>query len=470
MLQRRLVFQALDASWTSLAVLVLVVAAAVLVALLSKYERKLVPPHVGYGLLVLRLAVIAVIWLALLQPVLTWNIDRERTGRIVVALDLSESMTTSDRIATKAEKLRTAIGLGMIGNEQNRDRWLRVLADFEAEREPKWVDDDEGANAEQRVTLAKTRKELVNETFQKLDKLPRAEIAQKLIGDKDKPDGWLAELQKSFNVELRVFGGKSVPREWETLAAAVQRPPDALAKSMTNLVSALETSSAEQSPIKAFVVLSDGRETSGSDPVSVSRRWRDLNAAVYPVLIGSERRPKDIVLDSLDVPPVAYLNDKPIARVTLQAAGFEETLNVVLEQKDGETQTRTLVVPKSDSGLPPVVMAEYLLDATKIGRQRFTVRTDVLPGETRDDNNRATSRCWLSTTKQKCCSSKGKPAGSFASSKPRSHATSESDSNESCSSNRISACCRRRSSLAVSIGPAQRRPSSNRHWPSLTSS
>lgn len=227
MLQRRLVFQALDASWTSLAVLVLVVAAAVLVALLSKYERKLVPPHVGYGLLVLRLAVIAVIWLALLQPVLTWNIDRERTGRIVVALDLSESMTTSDRIATKAEKLRTAIGLGMIGNEQNRDRWLRVLADFEAEREPKWVDDDEGANAEQRVTLAKTRKELVNETFQKLDKLPRAEIAQKLIGDKDKPDGWLAELQKSFNVELRVFGGKSVPREWETLAAAVQRPPDA---------------------------------------------------------------------------------------------------------------------------------------------------------------------------------------------------------------------------------------------------
>ncbi len=388
MLQRRLVFQALDASWTSLAVLVLVVVAAALVILLSKYERKLVPAHVGYGLLILRLAVIAVIWLALLQPVLTWNIDRERTGRIVVALDLSESMTTLDRIATKAEKLRTAIGLGMIGNDQNRDRWLRVLADFEAEREPKWVDDDEGANAEQRATLAKTRKELVNETFQKLDKLPRAEIAQKLIGDKDKPVGWLAELQKSFNVELRVFGGKSVPSELETLADAVQKPPDALSKSMTNLVSALETSSAEQSPIKAFVVLSDGRETSGSDPVSVARRWRDLNVAVYPVLIGSERRPKDIVLDSLDVPPVAYLNDKPIARVTLQAAGFEgETLNVVLEQKDGETQTRTLVVPKSDSGLPPVVVAEYLLDATKIGRQRFTVSTDVLPGETRDDNN-----------------------------------------------------------------------------------
>ncbi len=389
MLQRRLVFQALDASWTSLVVLALVVAAAALVILLSKYERKLVPAHIGYSLLLLRLAVIAVIWLALLQPVLTWTIDRERTGRIVVALDLSESMTTTDRIATKAEKLRTAIGLGMIGNDQNRDRWLRVLADLEAEREPKWVDDNEAANDEQRATLTKSRRELVNETYQKLDKMPRAEIAQRLIGDKDKPAGWLAELQKSFNVEVRIFGGKSVPSELETLTDAVQKPPDAVAKSVTNLVSALETSSAEQSPIKAFVVLSDGRETSGSDPVSVARRWRDLNVAVFPVLIGSERRPKDIVLDTLEVPPVVYLNDKPITRVTLQAAGFEgETLTVVLEGKEGgEVQTRTLVVPKADSGLPPVVVAEFSLDATKIGRQRFAVRTDVLPGETRDDNN-----------------------------------------------------------------------------------
>src|SRR5438128_231961 len=122
MLQRRLVFQAFDASWTSLAVLALVIAAAVLVVLLSRYERKLVPAHVGYGLLVLRLCVIAVLWLALLQPVLTWTIDRERTGRVIVALDLSESMTTLDKIATPAEKLRAAIGLGMIGNDQNRER------------------------------------------------------------------------------------------------------------------------------------------------------------------------------------------------------------------------------------------------------------------------------------------------------------------------------------------------------------
>lgn len=386
MLQRRLVFQALDASWTSLALLVLVLAAAALVITLSKYERKLVPAHVGYSLLFLRLCVIAVIWLALLQPVLTWNIDRERTGRVVVALDLSESMNSSDRIATKAEKLRTAMGLGMIGNDQNRDRWLRVLADLEAEREPKWVDDDEGANDEQRTTLAKSRKELAHESFQKLDSIPRAEIARRLIGDK--PEGWLAELQKSFNIELRIFGGKSAPSELETLADAVENPPDALAKSVTNLASALDPSSSEQSPIKAFIVLSDGRETAGSDPVGIAKRWRDLDVAAYTVLIGSERRPKDIVLDTLDVPPVAYLNDTPLAKVTLQAAGFEgESLTIVLEKVDGESQMRSVIVPKAESGLPPTVSVEFPIDATKIGRQRFTVRTEVLKGETREDNN-----------------------------------------------------------------------------------
>lgn len=386
MLQRRLVFQALDASWTSLVLLVVVALAAVLVVVLSRYERRLVPARVGYSLLGLRVGVIVVLWLALLQPVLTWNIDRERTGRVIVALDLSESMGTADRIATKAEKLRTALGLGMIGNDENRERWLRVLADFEADREPTWVDEDEAANAEQRATLARSRQELVRETFQKLEKMPRAEIAQKLIGDK--AEGWLGELQKSFNVELRVFGGQSVPSELETLAEVVRKPPDAVGQTVTNLVSALESSGAEQSPVKAFVVLSDGRETSGSDPVAVARRWRDLNVAVFPVLIGSERRPKDVVLDALDVPPVVYLNDRPIAKVTLQAAGFEgEFINVVLEKQDGNAETKSVVVPKSESGLPPTVTVEFPIDASQIGRHRFTVRTDVLPGETRDDNN-----------------------------------------------------------------------------------
>ncbi|MCX7423043.1 MAG: hypothetical protein NT013_26400 [Planctomycetia bacterium] len=387
MLQRRMVFQAFDASWTSLAVVAVVIAAAALVVLLSRYERKLVPAPVGYGLLLLRLCVIATLWIALLQPVMTWSVDRERTGRVIVSLDVSESMTTADKIATPAEKFRTAIGLGMIGNDQNHERTLRWLADFEAEREPTWVDENETADAEKRQQLARTRKEFVSGVFREIERLPRAEIARRLLSDK--PDSWLNELKKAFVVELRVFGGKSLPSELETLAETVQKPPEGVSANVTSLVAALDASAADQqSPVRAIVVLTDGRETSGSDAIATARRWKDLNAAIYPILVGSERRPKDIVLDTIDVPPSVYLNDKPLAKVTLQAAGFEgETLTVVLEELDGKTLTKSVTVPKPESGLPPAVAVEFALDATKLGRHQFIVKTDVLKAETRDDNN-----------------------------------------------------------------------------------
>ncbi len=398
MLQRRLIFHSLDASWASLSVLALVIVAAALVILLSKYERKLVPAPVGYGLLVLRLTVIAVIWLALQQPVLTWSVDRERTGRVVVALDLSESMTTTDKIATKAEKLRWALGLGMIGNEQNKDRVLRWLADLEADREPSWLDDNEGENDEQRAALAKSRQEFLFGAFGEFERLTRAEIARRLISDQK--DNWLRELEKSFLVELRIFGGKSVSAELLSLTDAVQEPPAAVARDVTSLAAALESSSNDQkSPVKAFIVLTDGRETAGGNPVAVARRWHDSRTGVFPVLIGSERRPKDVVLDSLDVPPSVYLNDKPIAKVVLQAAGFEgQDLTVVLERVEGdvkepdeqtkiEIDKKIVSVPKADSGLPPTVTLEFLLDATKLGRQQYSVRAEVLDGETREDNN-----------------------------------------------------------------------------------
>lgn len=385
MLQRKLVWQAFDASWASLAILACVAVAAALVVLLSRYERRLIPAPVGYGLLVLRLAVIAVLWLALLQPVLTWTIDRERTGKVIVAVDLSESMATTDKIASPAEKLRTALGLGMLGNESNRERLQQWLTTYEAGREPHLLSDNEGTEAERRAD--RTLKELLDGAFRELDRVPRVEIARRLLSEK--PDGWLNELSKSFLVEFRVFGGKSLPTELETLAETVQQPPDGLAPTLTNLTSALDAASSDQeSPIRAFVVLSDGRETSGGDPVTAARRWRDLNAAIYPVLIGSERRPQDIVLESVDVPPTAYLNDKPLMKVTFLAAGFEgEGLNITVEKKDGEAQSKLVTVPKSDSGLPPSVTAEFPLDATVLGRFEYTVRTDVKPGETRDDNN-----------------------------------------------------------------------------------
>jgi len=90
-MQRDFVLQGLGNSlWFWLALLCCLVAAGLIVTLL-RYERQLVSRRVGLSLMTLRLAVVAVLFLTFLEPVSSWTFDRERSGRIVVAVDLSDN-------------------------------------------------------------------------------------------------------------------------------------------------------------------------------------------------------------------------------------------------------------------------------------------------------------------------------------------------------------------------------------------
>ncbi|MFT4557034.1 MAG: hypothetical protein ACI92S_002391, partial [Planctomycetaceae bacterium] len=112
---RELILQGLATSgwfWFCAAVCVV---AAVCVGLLLKYERSLVSSRVGNTLLVLRLSVLGLLCLTFLQPVVTWVLDRDRSAKIIVAVDVSESMDTADAHASKASLLRWARSLEMIG-------------------------------------------------------------------------------------------------------------------------------------------------------------------------------------------------------------------------------------------------------------------------------------------------------------------------------------------------------------------
>ena len=77
--------------WFLVSVTAVVVALGLIAALL-RYERRLVSRRVGTALLVLRTGVLAVLLLAFLEPTLAWDFDRERRGRILVALDVSGTL------------------------------------------------------------------------------------------------------------------------------------------------------------------------------------------------------------------------------------------------------------------------------------------------------------------------------------------------------------------------------------------
>ncbi|NOX56043.1 MAG: hypothetical protein GXP27_16695, partial [Planctomycetes bacterium] len=157
------------------------VLAIVLIVMLLRYERRLVPRRVGNTLLVLRTAIVTLLLLTLLEPVLSWTVRRERSGRILIALDVSDSMSTTDNHASRAEKLRWARSLGMIGNPTINQRLDQWIAAWQRGEEPRWVGPDETADPERRAELERIRRETIEGIFAELDKIPRKEIALRLL-------------------------------------------------------------------------------------------------------------------------------------------------------------------------------------------------------------------------------------------------------------------------------------------------
>ncbi|HUG90345.1 MAG TPA: hypothetical protein VML55_05910 [Planctomycetaceae bacterium] len=391
MTKRHLILHGLDSTAWLVGSLAAVGVALVLIVLLLRYERRLVPRNVGNTLLVFRLAVLAAVFLVLLQPTFVRELDRERTGRIIVALDLSESTETTDVHATNAEKLRWARALGMIGNPSIDARLDRWIGEYEAGREPDLVDDDETPDPERRRQLAEVRRENLDAIFAEIDRVPRREIARRLLTATPQP--LLPELEKIASVDVSLFGGKSQSADPETLERLSAAPPAAILPDVSDLSQGLGAGggagggAGAGAPVIGVVLLTDGRDNSGRDPVGAGRRLGLESAPVAPVVFGSRHRPRDISISAVDYPQTVFKDDKPVVKATLITAGFTgEPLEVVLEQTgpnaSGDPPLTKTIVPDG-----PITQVEFELEADRLGRHEYVVRTDPRPDETRDDNN-----------------------------------------------------------------------------------
>ena len=395
MSERHLIFHGFESTgWLVLAVTACVVAFLLIVVLL-RYELQLVRRRVGGLLLALRLSIIVVVFATLMEPVLSWTLGRQQTARILVAVDVSDSMNSTDTHAGRSEKLRWARALGMIGNpsiDKRLDGWIESL---EAGREPEWVDEEESSDPEARRQLAEVRKTNLHGVFAALDRLTRKDMADRLLTQTASP--LLPRLNGVGHVELRVFAGKAEAVDESTLVRALGEPSESLVTGVSDVSQALAASSGDpkSSPLVGLVLLSDGRDNSERDPIGAATRLKLLSTPVFTVLLGSDLQPKDLAIAAIDHPQTVFKDDRPLLKATINTAGFEgEAVTVVLERamqkQDGAkqpgkptdgTQTKTITPSGSAESV------EFTLDAEKVGRHRYTLRVDVRPEETRDDNN-----------------------------------------------------------------------------------
>jgi len=386
LISRQVTFQGLAGSFWFWTTILTCLAAGGMIVVLLRYERKLVTAKVGNALLCLRLSVIVVLLLTFLQPVATWVTRRDTSGRIVVAVDVSRSMETSDTFAGHGELLRWARALEMIGNPSIDERIDNWIAAYERGDEPQWVDPSEAAAASRRTELAGIRQQNVQEVIETVRNMPRREIAERLINGTHSP--LLKQLREVAEVEVRVFASRSEPVDSEALEALVKERSATLLPGATDITaSTLKNASRSDSEVMGVVVFSDGQHNTGRDPVEAAARLGTLETPVFPVLIGSAERPRDISVISLDYPQVVFRKDTPLLKARIAANGFRNTeITVHLEADDGTVETTAVAVPPAGTG-PPIVDVEFPLTADQTGRREYTLRADLRPKETRDDNN-----------------------------------------------------------------------------------
>ncbi len=360
----------------------LTVGAAGLIVVLMQYERKLVSKTVGNTLLVLRLLVLLTFFLTLLKPALTWELDKSHSGRILVAVDLSESMGTTDSHATQAEKLRWARTLDLIGNAETQSRLDAWQTAFDRGREPEWVSAEETSDPERRRVLAKSRREQLAEIFQQLDHIPRKEIARRLLTETNSP--LLPRLEEVGTLEVLVFGGKAESADAEALPGFVKHPPDSILPQISDLTRGLSPTAGNESsaPLIGVVLVTDGRDNAGRDAGRIAARLGNAAAPVFPVLIGSVERPKDLAVAHLDYPQLSFKKDKRILTAVLNTSGFAgKEVTVVLEPAGKEPIIRTITPSQTEAVLT------FELENEEIGRHEYTLTIKPQEGETRRDNN-----------------------------------------------------------------------------------
>ncbi len=319
--------------WLMLGLVVLV-----LLVVLYRTERRIVSRRAGLALLGLRLAVAMALVASLFEPVAVRSWTETVRGRVLVGVDLSESMATTDpgRSPSQREALRQALRLS--------------------------PGDDPAA-------------------------LSRFEVTRRLL---EAP--WLQEIQRQNDVELVGFAREAAVTSRDALETRLKSPP----------APSLETTATDWEPVLAralaapengaptvgVVLLTDGRQN-GPAPESPSlERLRERAIPVFPILVGSTTPPRDVAIASVVAPETAQVGQTARVDVTVKLDGLpaDQEVPVTLEQS-GAPPLRQIARVQADGGRP---VLRFRVPFAEVGERQLTVTVGPIPGDVRPDNDRDT--------------------------------------------------------------------------------
>ncbi|MEZ6047357.1 MAG: hypothetical protein R3C11_17600 [Planctomycetaceae bacterium] len=278
---------------------------------LLKQEQQLVSRPVGLALLILRSLILLLLLVTLWKPAFINTYSQQRIGKLVVALDVSQSMQTRDVHASTPEKLRWARALEWVTPETE----IASTTPLESKAET-----EEGV---QEAPPSEILNENLDPLFERLSGLSRADILSRTLERQE--SSFLDRLSQQHELEFLNFAGDAIltssPVEAKSITdEATQENNEELQPEATDLnqVQQKTIQFTGTQPVTGLVIFTDGQHNEADDPLELTSSLKQLDIPIYPVLVGSEQRPADIILHQVTAPPAVYLNDESTVSINVE--------------------------------------------------------------------------------------------------------------------------------------------------------
>lgn len=298
--------------------------ALALILLLYRYERRLVSRRAGAALLGLRVLAALALIAALFEPIAARTYRETVRGRVVLGVDLSESMATED-----------AASPGTSPGEAKRP-----------------------------VSRREAARQILSGDL--LPAIASAHDVESIGFARDSSDGAAKALADLLKASTRPDDPAALATDWTPVLERGLKDADR--------------------PVVGVVLLTDGQRNLGPPADALADKLAARGVPVYPVLIGSIKRPIDAAVAAIKAPERVSKGDAADVLVTVKIDGPPPgtEVPVTLDRPGASPMKKTVRVPAD--GSRPVVGFRIPMDAP--GVQTFTAAVGPIPGDIRADNDR----------------------------------------------------------------------------------
>lgn len=305
------------------------IGATALLFLLYRYELRLVSRRTGRILLGTRLFVALALVATLFEPIAERRYREPVRGRVVLGVDLSESMSTADPVRSDPQRLASLSS-------------------------------------------------------------PSPTISRQAVACRLLEGDWLKRLAEDHDVRAIGFAGEGVKGTPESLAKLLKDPSRASGDSSRlitdwNVVFDEALRDDDASPILGVVLLTDGRQNAPGDRNRGVERLSARGVPIYPILIGSTIPPKDAAVAAVKAPESVYKGDTAEVEVALKLDGIPGVEVPVVLSAPGKAPLKQIVQAPKDGSRP---RANFRVPMDQAGPRELSVSVGPLFGDVRPDNDR----------------------------------------------------------------------------------